>query len=185
MLLRFEFRGEHTAVPVPFHGGCHADQEPVEGICKAQIQVGFGDVKKVGAMQNLLQLSTLLERRADDVMIGVLEANGSVHADVATADHSKLLITRLVKLLTALDLRSVQRCLRSVPVPVDADAVLAMIGRRQRSQLMDQDQQSQLERLRIVLDVARRNGNQLFIENIERRSLPSSVALVLPSLRSI
>ena len=33
---------------------------------------------------------------------------------------------------------------------------------------MDQDQQSQLERLRIVLDVARRNGNQLFIENIER-----------------
>ncbi len=33
---------------------------------------------------------------------------------------------------------------------------------------MDQDQQSQLERLRTVLDVARRNGNQLFIDNIER-----------------
>jgi len=33
---------------------------------------------------------------------------------------------------------------------------------------MDQDQQSQLKRLRVVLDVARRNGNQLFIENIER-----------------
>ena len=33
---------------------------------------------------------------------------------------------------------------------------------------MDQDQQSQLERLRIVLDVARRNGNAFFIENIEK-----------------
>tara|TARA_B000000565_G_scaffold204650_1_gene158107 strand:+ start:4073 stop:4249 length:177 start_codon:yes stop_codon:yes gene_type:complete len=33
---------------------------------------------------------------------------------------------------------------------------------------VDQDQQSQLERLRIVLEVARRNGNQLFIDNIEK-----------------
>ena len=33
---------------------------------------------------------------------------------------------------------------------------------------MDKEQQSQLERLRIVLDMARRNGNQLFIDNIER-----------------
>ena len=33
---------------------------------------------------------------------------------------------------------------------------------------MDQNLQSQPERLRIVLDAARRNGNQLFIENIER-----------------
>ena len=33
---------------------------------------------------------------------------------------------------------------------------------------MDNEQQTQLERLRTVLEVARRNGNQLFIDNIER-----------------
>ena len=44
-----------------------------------------------------------------------------------------------------------------------------MIGCRQtKSQLMDNEQQTQLERLRTVLEVARRNGNQLFIDNIER-----------------
>ena len=44
-----------------------------------------------------------------------------------------------------------------------------MIGCRQRKgQLMDNEQQTQLERLRTVLEVARRNGNQLFIDNIER-----------------
>ena len=32
----------------------------------------------------------------------------------------------------------------------------------------DQAHQDQLERLRRVLDVAKRNGNQLFIGNIER-----------------
>ena len=35
-------------------------------------------------------------------------------------------------------------------------------------QPMDDERQMQLERLRTVLDVARRNGNQLFIDNIER-----------------
>lgn len=44
-----------------------------------------------------------------------------------------------------------------------------MIGCRQTSgQLMDNEQQTQLERLRTVLEVAKRNGNQLFIDNIER-----------------
>ena len=44
-----------------------------------------------------------------------------------------------------------------------------MIGCRQtKSQLMDNEQQTQLERLRTVLEVAKRNGNQLFIDNIER-----------------
>ena len=44
-----------------------------------------------------------------------------------------------------------------------------MIGCRQtKGQLMDTEQQTQLERLRTVLEVARRNGNQLFIDNIER-----------------
>ena len=66
-------------------------------------------------MQNLLQLSKPCfgACRADDVMIGVLEANGSVHADVATADHSKTHAYHPISqaLLTALDLRSVQRCL--------------------------------------------------------------------------
>ena len=38
-------------------------------------------------------------------------------------------------------------------------------GGRQR---MDDERQMQLERLRTVLEVARRNGNQLFIDNIER-----------------
>jgi len=33
---------------------------------------------------------------------------------------------------------------------------------------MNHDLESQLDRLRIVLDVARRNGNQLFVANIER-----------------
>ena len=33
---------------------------------------------------------------------------------------------------------------------------------------MDNEQQTQLERLRTVLEVAKRNGNQLFIDNIER-----------------
>ena len=33
---------------------------------------------------------------------------------------------------------------------------------------MDDERQMQLERLRTVLEVARRNGNQLFIDNIER-----------------
>ena len=31
-----------------------------------------------------------------------------------------------------------------------------------------ENQQAELQRLRMVLDVAKRNGNQLFIENIER-----------------
>ena len=35
-------------------------------------------------------------------------------------------------------------------------------------QPMDDERQMQLERLRTVLEVARRNGNQLFINNIER-----------------
>ena len=35
-------------------------------------------------------------------------------------------------------------------------------------QRMDDENQMQLERLRTVLEVARRNGNQLFIDNIER-----------------
>ena len=35
-------------------------------------------------------------------------------------------------------------------------------------QPMDDERQMQLERLRTVLEVARRNGNQLFIDNIER-----------------
>ena len=44
-----------------------------------------------------------------------------------------------------------------------------MIGCRQtKGQLMDNEQRTQLERLRTVLEVARRNGNQLFIDNIER-----------------
>ena len=44
-----------------------------------------------------------------------------------------------------------------------------MIGCRQtKGQLMDNEQQTQLERLRTVLEVAKRNGNQLFIDNIER-----------------
>ena len=33
---------------------------------------------------------------------------------------------------------------------------------------MNHDLESQLHRLRIVLDVARRNGNELFVANIER-----------------
>ena len=33
---------------------------------------------------------------------------------------------------------------------------------------MNEDQQAELQRLRSVLEVAKRNGNQLFIENIER-----------------
>lgn len=33
---------------------------------------------------------------------------------------------------------------------------------------MNQEQQAELERLNKVLDVAQRNGNQLFIANIER-----------------
>ena len=33
---------------------------------------------------------------------------------------------------------------------------------------MNEDQLAELKRLRNVLDVAKRNGNQLFIENIER-----------------
>ena len=33
---------------------------------------------------------------------------------------------------------------------------------------MNEDQLAELKRLRSVLDVAKRNGNQLFIENIER-----------------
>ena len=33
---------------------------------------------------------------------------------------------------------------------------------------MNDDQLAELKRLRIVLDVAKRNGNQLFIDNIER-----------------
>ena len=33
---------------------------------------------------------------------------------------------------------------------------------------MDEENLMQLERLRTVLEVARRNGNQLFIDNIER-----------------
>ena len=36
------------------------------------------------------------------------------------------------------------------------------------TQRMDDERQMQLERLRTVLEVARRNGNQLFIDNIER-----------------
>ena len=35
-------------------------------------------------------------------------------------------------------------------------------------QPMDDERQMQLERLRTVLEVARRNGNQLFMDNIER-----------------
>ena len=35
-------------------------------------------------------------------------------------------------------------------------------------QRMDDENQMQLERLRTVLEVAKRNGNQLFIDNIER-----------------
>ena len=34
--------------------------------------------------------------------------------------------------------------------------------------MLNQEQQGELERLNKVLDVAKRNGNQLFIENIER-----------------
>ena len=34
--------------------------------------------------------------------------------------------------------------------------------------VLNQEQQGELERLNKVLDVAKRNGNQLFIENIER-----------------
>ena len=33
---------------------------------------------------------------------------------------------------------------------------------------MNEDQLAEFKRLRSVLDVAKRNGNQLFIENIER-----------------
>ena len=33
---------------------------------------------------------------------------------------------------------------------------------------MNEDQLAELRRLRSVLDVAKRNGNQLFIDNIER-----------------
>ena len=33
---------------------------------------------------------------------------------------------------------------------------------------MNDDQLAELKRLQIVLDVAKRNGNQLFIDNIER-----------------
>ena len=33
---------------------------------------------------------------------------------------------------------------------------------------MNEDQLAELKRLRSVLDVVKRNGNQLFIENIER-----------------
>ena len=34
--------------------------------------------------------------------------------------------------------------------------------------VLNQEQQGELDRLHKVLDVAKRNGNQLFIENIER-----------------
>ena len=44
-----------------------------------------------------------------------------------------------------------------------------MIGAPDRKvQRMDDENQMQLERLRTVLEVAKRNGNQLFIDNIER-----------------
>jgi|TARA_Y100000589_G_C27147949_1_gene627687 hypothetical protein len=44
-----------------------------------------------------------------------------------------------------------------------------MIGAPDREvQRMDDENQMQLERLRTVLEVAKRNGNQLFIDNIER-----------------
>ena len=44
-----------------------------------------------------------------------------------------------------------------------------MIGAPDREvQRMDEENQMQLERLRTVLEVAKRNGNQLFIDNIER-----------------
>ena len=44
-----------------------------------------------------------------------------------------------------------------------------MIGAPDREvQRMDDENQMQLERLRTVLEVARRNGNQLFVDNIER-----------------
>ena len=50
-----------------------------------------------------------------------------------------------------------------------AGAESAMIGCADGvMQPMDDERQMQLERLRTVLDVARRNGNQLFIDNIER-----------------
>ena len=39
---------------------------------------------------------------------------------------------------------------------------------QRRLMVLDQEQQGELERLNKVLDVAKRNGNQLFIENIER-----------------
>ena len=34
--------------------------------------------------------------------------------------------------------------------------------------MLNQEQQTELDRLNTVLEVAKRNGNQLFIENIER-----------------
>ena len=44
-----------------------------------------------------------------------------------------------------------------------------MIGAPDREvQRMDDENQMQLERLRTVLEVSKRNGNQLFIDNIER-----------------
>ena len=44
-----------------------------------------------------------------------------------------------------------------------------MIGAPDREvQRMDDENQMQLERLRTVLEVAKRNGNQLFIDNIEQ-----------------
>ena len=50
-----------------------------------------------------------------------------------------------------------------------AVAEAAMIGSADGgTQRMDDERQMQLERLRTVLEVARRNGNQLFIDNIER-----------------
>lgn len=39
---------------------------------------------------------------------------------------------------------------------------------QRRLMVLNQEQQGELDRLNKVLDVAKRNGNQLFIENIER-----------------
>ena len=50
-----------------------------------------------------------------------------------------------------------------------ADGAASMIGCTDCDlSSMDEQNLTQLERLRTVLEVARRNGNQLFIDNIER-----------------
>ena len=96
-----------------------------------------------------LQLSkSWLERRANDVMIGVLKANGCIHADVTTAvitPNRILFASTSQAMFTALDLLfgrvpTVQRFFCSWML-----TMVAMIGQSQLEYLlMDQDQQFQL-----------------------------------------